>query len=209
MASPEQGRSTMAIVRLDAYRRSSMHLHHVCSWRWDGPVGHMFTEIDFRHLTDKKWVISGLAFVGKFGIAASFAIIYIFAGELYPTVLRAVGMGMSSMVAGIGLLVAPYLVYLVSLMPERAFLMPNTILSGSIFSNSPFVDHGRPHGLRRHLLYVPPGNTRIATSSNDVGFGKIRETREILVLQNRLTATAISSSVERERSPSFQSDTIS
>uniref|UniRef100_A0A915ID94 Organic cation transporter 1 n=1 Tax=Romanomermis culicivorax TaxID=13658 RepID=A0A915ID94_ROMCU len=60
----------------------------------------------------EKWVISGLAFLGKFGIAASFGIIYIFAGELYPTVVRAMGMGMSSMIAGIGLLLAPYLVSL-------------------------------------------------------------------------------------------------
>ena len=49
-----------------------------------------------------------MAFVGKFGIAGSFAVIYIFAGELYPTVVRAFGMGMSSMVAGIGLVRFPH-----------------------------------------------------------------------------------------------------
>lgn len=68
-------------------------------------------------ISEDKWIISCLAFVGKFGIAASFSIIYIFAGELYPTVLRAVGMGMSSMVAGTGLIIAPYLIYLVNNFP--------------------------------------------------------------------------------------------
>uniref|UniRef100_A0A0R3RKW8 MFS domain-containing protein n=1 Tax=Elaeophora elaphi TaxID=1147741 RepID=A0A0R3RKW8_9BILA len=54
-----------------------------------------------------------MAYVGKFGIAASFAVIYLFSGEIYPTVLRALGMGMSSMVAGSGLILAPFVVRLV------------------------------------------------------------------------------------------------
>lgn len=60
-------------------------------------------------------MVAVLAFLGKFGIAGSFSIIYIFAGELYPTVVRAVGMGMSSMVAGSGLILGPYLIQLVRL----------------------------------------------------------------------------------------------
>ncbi|VIO97102.1 Uncharacterized protein BM_BM11809 [Brugia malayi] len=56
--------------------------------------------------------IAIMAYVGKFGIAASFAVIYLFSGELYPTVVRALGMGMSSMVAGSGLILAPYVVRL-------------------------------------------------------------------------------------------------
>ncbi|VDK43909.1 unnamed protein product [Anisakis simplex] len=71
-------------------------------------VSTMFAPASAEH----PWIISGLAYVGKFGIAGSFAVIYIFAGELYPTVLRAMGMGMSSMVAGFGLILGPYLVRL-------------------------------------------------------------------------------------------------
>lgn len=63
--------------------------------------------------SDYGWMVAGLAFLGKFGIAGSFAVIYIFAGELYPTVVRAVGMGMSSMIAGSGLILGPYLIRLV------------------------------------------------------------------------------------------------
>uniref|UniRef100_A0A915PXC4 Major facilitator superfamily (MFS) profile domain-containing protein n=1 Tax=Setaria digitata TaxID=48799 RepID=A0A915PXC4_9BILA len=56
--------------------------------------------------------IAIMAYVSKFGIAGSFAVIYLFSGEIYPTVVRAIGMGMSSMVAGSGLILAPYVVRL-------------------------------------------------------------------------------------------------
>jgi MFS family permease len=52
--------------------------------------------------------------IGKFGIAASFAVFYVFVGELLPTVLRSQAMGIASFIAGIGLLGFPYIVYLVS-----------------------------------------------------------------------------------------------
>ncbi|CAD6197049.1 unnamed protein product [Caenorhabditis auriculariae] len=58
------------------------------------------------------WLVASTSFIGKFGVGSGFAVIYIFAGELYPTVVRAIGMGMSSMVAGSGLLLAPHIVKL-------------------------------------------------------------------------------------------------
>ncbi|CAB3407895.1 unnamed protein product [Caenorhabditis bovis] len=58
------------------------------------------------------WLVASASFIGKFGVGSGFAVIYIFAGELYPTVVRALGMGMSSMVAGSGLLLAPHIVKL-------------------------------------------------------------------------------------------------
>lgn len=33
-------------------------------------------------------LLTGLAMVGKFGIAASFAVIYVYTAEIFPTVLR-------------------------------------------------------------------------------------------------------------------------
>lgn len=49
----------------------------------------------------------------KFTISASFLIIYPFAGELYPTQLRGVGIGASAYISGLGLIVIPFIVYLV------------------------------------------------------------------------------------------------
>jgi hypothetical protein len=56
-----------------------------------------------------------LFLVSKFFISASFLIIYPFAGELYPTQLRGIGIGMSAYVAGLGLIMIPFVTYLVSL----------------------------------------------------------------------------------------------
>ncbi|XP_063975588.1 organic cation transporter protein-like isoform X1 [Diachasmimorpha longicaudata] len=61
---------------------------------------------------DAVWVTVSLAMIGKFGIAASFAVFYVFVGELLPTVLRSQAMGIASFIAGIGLLTFPYIVNL-------------------------------------------------------------------------------------------------
>jgi len=55
------------------------------------------------------WWTVGLAMIGKFQIACSFAVIYVYAGELMPTVVRSQAMGISSFVAGLGLLAFPYI----------------------------------------------------------------------------------------------------
>ncbi|XP_008178363.1 carcinine transporter [Acyrthosiphon pisum] len=48
----------------------------------------------------------------KFTISASFLIIYPFAGELYPTQLRGIGIGTSAYIAGLGLVLIPFINYL-------------------------------------------------------------------------------------------------
>lgn len=63
----------------------------------------------FVPLDASPWIIVTLTMIGKFQIAASFAVIYVYAGELMPTVVRSEAMGISSFVAGIGLLIFPYI----------------------------------------------------------------------------------------------------
>lgn len=63
-------------------------------------------------MVDAVWITVCLAMIGKFGIAASFAVFYVFVGELLPTVLRSQAMGIASFIAGIGLLTFPYIVHL-------------------------------------------------------------------------------------------------
>lgn len=48
-----------------------------------------------------------IASIGKFGVTAAFAVIYVYASELFPTVLRQTGVGSSSMCARIGSFLAP------------------------------------------------------------------------------------------------------
>ena len=63
-----------------------------------------------------SWQLVMFATIGKFGISASFAVIYVFTAELMPTVVRNIGVGSSSMCGRIGSVVAPYLVPLVSIL---------------------------------------------------------------------------------------------
>ncbi|KAM8767567.1 solute carrier family 22 member 13 [Acanthopagrus schlegelii] len=56
---------------------------------------------------DQSNVLAGLAMVGKFGITASFAVIYVYTAEIFPTVLRQTGIGASCMFARIGGVLAP------------------------------------------------------------------------------------------------------
>ncbi|KAK3097252.1 hypothetical protein FSP39_008081 [Pinctada imbricata] len=53
-----------------------------------------------------------LAMFGKFGITASYAIIYLMAAEVFPTVVRNIGMGVSSMCARIGGMLSPQILEL-------------------------------------------------------------------------------------------------
>ncbi|XP_032592486.1 carcinine transporter isoform X2 [Drosophila grimshawi] len=53
-----------------------------------------------------------LYLISKALLSASFLIIYPFAGELYPTQVRGIGIGASSYIGGLGLIVIPFVTYL-------------------------------------------------------------------------------------------------
>lgn len=63
---------------------------------------------------DYTWLAIVLAMIGKFGASAAFGIIYVFSAELFPTVIRNNGIGLSSMIGHIGGVVAPYIATLSS-----------------------------------------------------------------------------------------------
>ncbi|KAL8589919.1 hypothetical protein ACOMHN_024006 [Nucella lapillus] len=58
---------------------------------------------------DLHWLTITLVMVGKLGISTAFTIIYLFSGELYPTVIRNQGIGFSSMVARVATALSPYI----------------------------------------------------------------------------------------------------
>lgn len=60
-------------------------------------------------------VITTLAMIGKFCILSTFLTIYVFTAELFPTVIRNTAVGVSSMMARIGAILAPYIVLLADL----------------------------------------------------------------------------------------------
>ncbi|XP_069827053.1 solute carrier family 22 member 4-like [Dendropsophus ebraccatus] len=53
-----------------------------------------------------------LVMVGKFGITAAFSMAYVYTAELYPTVIRNMGVGIGSMSSRVGSVISPYFVYL-------------------------------------------------------------------------------------------------
>ena len=89
---------------------------------------------------DIHWLIIALASIGIFGMSISFPTVYLFGGELFPTVVRNVGVGLASVCARIGSMVAPFIVGLSTywlppiifgIMPilgaAAAFMLPETL----------------------------------------------------------------------------------
>ncbi|KAM9254308.1 solute carrier family 22 member 4 isoform 1-T1 [Dugong dugon] len=54
----------------------------------------------------------GLVMLGKFGITSAFSMLYVFTAELYPTLVRNMAVGITSMASRVGSIIAPYFVYL-------------------------------------------------------------------------------------------------
>lgn len=66
-------------------------------------------------VVDIAWLRLLLACFGIVGMSVSFTTVYLFSGELFPTVVRNIGIGTSSMCARVGSMLAPFVVSLVSL----------------------------------------------------------------------------------------------
>ncbi|XP_021942710.1 organic cation transporter protein-like isoform X2 [Zootermopsis nevadensis] len=56
-----------------------------------------------------QWVTITFAMVGKFSVSSSNAVMPVFTAELFPTVVRNLGVGSSNVPAGIALMLVPYL----------------------------------------------------------------------------------------------------
>ncbi|KAL0156784.1 hypothetical protein M9458_048030, partial [Cirrhinus mrigala] len=52
-------------------------------------------------------IVTVIAVIGKFSLAASFTIVYVYTAELYPTVVRQNGVGLNSMCARVAGILAP------------------------------------------------------------------------------------------------------
>ncbi|KAL4648207.1 solute carrier family 22 member 6-A-like [Arapaima gigas] len=70
---------------------------------------------------------TSLAVLGKGFTSASFSCVYLYTGELYPTVIRQTGMGFSSTMARIGSMAAPVVLILADILPA----LPSIIYGGS------------------------------------------------------------------------------
>ncbi|XP_034560243.1 solute carrier family 22 member 6-B [Notolabrus celidotus] len=90
-------------------------------------------------------VLTGLAMVGKFGITASFAVIYVYTAEIFPTVLRQTGIGVSSMFARMGGVLAPIINMLHNNSPATPLIIFGTSpLLGAVLALALPETAGRP-----------------------------------------------------------------
>ncbi|XP_014251660.1 carcinine transporter [Cimex lectularius] len=74
--------------------------------------------------SDAVLLILVLFLVSKFAISASFLIIYPFAGELFPTEVRGIGIGTAAYISGLGLAIIPFITHLGS----ESMVLPLVIL---------------------------------------------------------------------------------
>lgn len=58
---------------------------------------------------NSTWIKTMFGSTGMFGLSVAFPTVYIYSGELFPTVIRNIGVGSSSMCARVGSMVAPFI----------------------------------------------------------------------------------------------------
>ncbi|KAI8500561.1 hypothetical protein Bbelb_213790 [Branchiostoma belcheri] len=104
------------------------------------------------------WMTTTLAMIGKFCITASFGVTYVFSAEIFLTVVRQIGMGMSSMSARVGGIAAPF----VNLLGRHWAPMPYVIFGGTSIAA----------GLLTLLLPETAGRKLPATIEEGENFGR-------------------------------------
>jgi hypothetical protein len=70
-------------------------------------------------VADMQWLTILFAMAGKFCVSSSNVVMPVFTAELFPTVMRNLGVGSSNVPAGVALMLVPYLWRLVSTLATR------------------------------------------------------------------------------------------
>lgn len=83
---------------------------------------------------DAETTIVVLSLIGKFGAAAAFSIIYVYASEIFPTEYRSIGVGSCSMCARFGGMAAPLVAFLGEDYPALPLLIFGFISCISVIS---------------------------------------------------------------------------
>ena len=87
------------------------------TWKTTNRLVAYFICIRFHfYVTALHWLLVTLAVIGKTCASTGFEVLYIFSSELFPTVVRNVGMGSSSAFARAGSMLSPYIAQMVSLL---------------------------------------------------------------------------------------------
>lgn len=68
--------------------------------------------------------------LGKFGLTISYAVVYVWSSELFPTGLRSTGLGLAIFVGGTGYMIAPYIIQLALRVPGFGRALPLFLFAG-------------------------------------------------------------------------------
>ena len=82
-----------------------------------------------------SYIITSSALVGKLCLAASYAVVYIHSSEIFPTTIRNTAMGLVSVAAKVGGIVAPFIVLLGDYYPNTQFTILGILILSSGLSN--------------------------------------------------------------------------
>ncbi|XP_063058341.1 organic cation/carnitine transporter 2 [Engraulis encrasicolus] len=82
-----------------------------------------------------RWLAIALEMIGKFGFTMAFTVVYAYTAEMYPTVLRNVGMGLCSSAARVGSITAPYIINLGIINPFLPYILIGSLTLGSSLVN--------------------------------------------------------------------------
>lgn len=113
------------LISLDGRSVSVAHWTNTCRYNtfWCGTSMNVFN-ISYISLSKSRLqyyalfllgmtvVAISLEMMGKFALTITYTIVYMYTTELYPTVLRNTALGVCSMAARIGGIIAPYFAYL-------------------------------------------------------------------------------------------------
>ncbi|KAK3798081.1 hypothetical protein RRG08_034637 [Elysia crispata] len=113
---------------------------------------------------DIQWLRLFLSLIGKFGITVGFAVVYVYAVELFPTVMRNSALGLCSFTARIGGILAPYIGDLSGILAGDLGIALPLVIFGSLSITAGLL-----------VLFLPETrNTKLPDTLDDVKkFGKL------------------------------------
>ncbi|CAJ0960766.1 unnamed protein product [Ranitomeya imitator] len=176
-----------AIIEVPAYiiawllLRNFPRRYSTSSTLFLGGVVLLFIQLVPQHLSILSLL---LVMLGKFGITSAFSMVYVYTAELYPTVVRNMGVGASSMASRLGSILSPYFVYLGAYDKHLPFVLMGslTVLVG-IFTLFLPETHGMPlpdtieemlrvkgfkykKGIKKGATFQKPSNGKLKVLSN-------------------------------------------
>ena len=114
-------------------------------------------------------LVQSMALLGKLCLAASFAVIYIHSGEIFPTTIRNSAMGLVSVSARVGGILAPFIVTLGSLSPNLQFTVFGlmSLTAGLLNLKLPETRGARlPETVSELMMTLKPGRAREERNKN-------------------------------------------